>query len=319
MLTGARPFETARVEDLLTLHLTAELPDITAIRPALPANTDAALRRAMAKLSSERFSTVSGFVEALAGRRPAAPSITTARGPRYEPRKSKGGFPWKTTVAIAALAAGVYFVPPAREKAMAFWGGLTHAGTLLRDQATRIGTAGDASAAVASRDSAIAIDTVVPVYMPPVTDSFMAAPVIERAPLVLEDTLPRDAVGPPPFRLSGARHGWIHVRVNGGTAPIIINGRSYGSAPQIIRVETGAHIVTVRGAGDMFMPFQHDVQVSQGDTVVATFEVPVRRAPPPPEPAPAETQPAADTTAPTQPASSADSMARPQSPPPRGG
>ena len=314
MLTGSRPFETARVEDLLTLHLTAELPDITAIRPALSANTDAALRRAMAKLSSERFSSVSGFVEALAGRRPAAPSISTARGPRYEPKKKKGGFPWKATVAIAALAAGVYFVPPAREKALAFWGGLTHAGTLLRDQATRIGTAGDASAAVASRDSVVAIDTATPVYTPPLTDSLMATPVIERAPLVLEDTLPRDAVGPAPFRVSGARHGWIHVRVNGGTAPIIINGRSYGSAPQIIRVETGAHIVTVRGAGDMFMPFQHDVQVSEGDTVVATFEVPVRRAPPPPDPAPAEPQPAADTTSP---ATSSDSSARPPTPTPR--
>ncbi|MDQ4080013.1 MAG: protein kinase [Gemmatimonadota bacterium] len=315
MLTGARPFETARVEDLLTLHLTAELPDLTAIRPALPATTDAALRRAMAKLSSERFSSVSGFVEALAGRRPAAPSITTARGPRYEPRTKKGGFPWKTTVAIAALAAGVYFVPPAREKAIAFWGGLTHAGTLLRDQATRIGTADDASAAVASRDSVIAMDTAAPAYTPPVTDSFMATPVIERAPLVLEDTLPREAVGPAPFRISGARHGWIHVRVNGGTAPIIINGRSYGSAPQTIRVETGAHIVSVRGAGDMFMPFQHDVQVSAGDTVVATFEVPVRRAPPPPDPAPVETQPAADTASPAQPATSSDSSARPQAPP----
>jgi serine/threonine protein kinase/ribosomal protein L40E len=51
MLSGVRPFETARVEDLLTLHLSAEIPDITAIRPGLPASTDAALRRALSKLS----------------------------------------------------------------------------------------------------------------------------------------------------------------------------------------------------------------------------------------------------------------------------
>jgi hypothetical protein len=110
-------------------------------------------------------------------------------------------------------------------------------------------------------------------------------PELERTPLVLEDSLlERQPVGPAPFRMSGARHGWISVTVSGGTAPIIIDGRSYGSAPRIIRVDKGAHIVTVRGAGDMFMPFQHDVHVTEGDTVAARFEVPVRRAPVPPPP-----------------------------------
>ncbi|MGQ0714512.1 MAG: protein kinase domain-containing protein [Gemmatimonadaceae bacterium] len=306
MLTGARPFETARVEDLLTLHLSAELPDITAMRPALPASTDAALRRGMAKLSSERFSSVSGFVEALAGRRPAAPSVNTARGPRYEAKRTRRGFPWKTAVAVAALAAGVYFVPPAREKVVAFWGGLRHATELFRAQAERLGTAGDASAAVAARDAAVTVDTITPVYSPTVTESLLVAPPeLERAPLVLEDSLqPRTPVGPAPFRISGARHGWIRVTVNGGTAPIIINGRSYGSAPRTLRVETGAHIVTVRGAGDMFMPFQHDVQVTEGDTVLAMFEVPVRR--PPPQPAPVDAVRPPDTlAAPPAPADSA--------------
>jgi hypothetical protein len=86
--------------------------------------------------------------------------------------------------------------------------------------------------------------------------------------------------------------------VSGGTAPIIIDGRSYGSAPQIIRVDKGAHIVTVRGAGDMFMPFQHDVVVSEGDTVAARFEVPVRRAPPAPPP-PVDSAPPAPSPAPS--------------------
>ena len=313
MLTGARPFETARVEDLLTLHLSAELPDITAIRPALPASTDAALRRAMAKLSSERFSSVTGFVEALAGRRPAAPSPNTARGPRYEPKRVRSGFPWKTVIAAAALAGAVYFVPPAREQAIAFWGGLRHAAGLLIGQAERLGTAGDASAAVAARDSAITVDSA-PLYSPTAADSLVVAtPELERAPLVLEDTMSgRTPVGPAPFRISGARHGWIHVRVNGGTAPIIINGRSYGSAPQVIRVETGAHIVTVRGAGDMFMPFQHDVTVREGDTVMAAFEVPARRQPAPPQAAPVEAVPATDSVVATPPA--ADSAARAQPP-----
>jgi hypothetical protein len=135
------------------------------------------------------------------------------------------------------------------------------------------------------------------------SDSILAIqPELERAPLVLEDTIARSPVGPAPFRMSGARHGWIRVTVSGGTAPIIIDGRSYGSAPQIIRVEKGAHIVTVRGAGDMFMPFQHDVLVREGDTVAASFEVPVRRVPSAPPPLTDSTQvapdaPAVDTTA----------------------
>ena len=92
--------------------------------------------------------------------------------------------------------------------------------------------------------------------------------------------------------------------MSGGTAPIILDGRSYGSAPQIIRVEKGAHIVTVRGAGDMFMPFQHDVLVREGDTVIAAFEVPVRRV------APAQ-QPPSDSAQTPPPATATDSTPRP--------
>ena len=309
MLSGVRPFDTARVEDLLTLHLSAEMPDITTIRPALPGTTDAALRRAMSKLSSERFSSVTGFVEALAGRRPAGPSPNTARGPRYEPRRKRRGFPWKSTVLVAALAGVVYGVPPVRAQALEFWGGLVHATTLFRDEAQKLGASGAAAQPVTvsppAQDSAVASDTTAPLAAMASTDSTLTAPLeLERTPLVLEDSsLERSPVGPAPFRMSGARHGWISVTVNGGTAPIIIDGRSYGSAPQIIRVDKGAHIVTVRGAGDMFMPFQHDVTVREGDTVVAAFEVPVRRVAAPP--------PSADSTHAPVSASPADTAPRP--------
>jgi hypothetical protein len=308
MLSGVRPFETARVEDLLTLHLSAEMPDITAIRPALPATTDAALRRAMSKLSSERFSSVTGFVEALAGRRPAGPSPNTARGPRYEPRRKPRGFPWKSTVVVAALAAVVYAVPPVRAQALEFWGGLVHATTLFRDEAQKLGASGAAAQPVTVSPPApdsVARDTT-PLEAAAGTDSTLSAPLeLERTPLVLDDSsLERAPVGPAPFRMSGARHGWISVTVTGGTAPIIIDGRSYGSAPQIIRVDKGTHIVTVRGAGDMFMPFQHDITVREGDTVVAAFEVPVRRVAPAPQPsdtaqAPASASPIDTTARPT--------------------
>ena len=307
MLSGVRPFETARVEDLLTLHLSSEMPDITAIRPALPASADAALRRAMAKLSSERFSTVSGFVEALAGRRPAGPSPNTARGPRYEPRKKRRGFPWKATLVSAALAAVVYAVPPVRAQALEFWGGLVHAATLLRDGAQQLGASGAAAQPVtalpATPDSVVAIDSAPPSDSAQAGDSLAGPLELERAPLVLEDSaLERSPVGPAPFRMTGARHGWIKVTVAGGTAPIIIDGQSYGSAPQVIRVDKGMHIVTVRGAGDMFMPFQHDVTVREGDTVLAAFEVPVRRVAPAPQPQTDSAVPAPATDSASRPA-----------------
>ena len=313
MLSGARPFETARVEDLLTMHLSAEMPDITAIRPELPASTDAALRRALSKLSSERFSTVTGFVEALAGRRPAGPSPTTARGPRYVPKPQRGGFPWKITIVAAVLAGMVYGIPPVRRQALEFWGGLLHATTLIREEAERLGTPGAAAQPVVSaapRDSVVATDTLGALDSLASPDTALAVqPELARAPLVLEDSVSRTPVaGPAPFRVTGARYGWIRVVVNGGTAPIIIDGRSYGSAPQTVRVERGAHIVSVRGAGDLFMPFQRDVAVAEGDTVLALFEVPVRRQPP------VEPAPAADTAQPVAPASG-DSAA--QRPPPR--
>jgi hypothetical protein len=74
-------------------------------------------------------------------------------------------------------------------------------------------------------------------------------------------------------------------------------------------VEKGAHIVTVRGAGDMFMPFQHDVLVREGDTIVAAFEVPVRRV------APAQPPLATDTMQAAPPTTAADSTS--PRPPPR--
>ena len=309
MLSGTRPFETARVEDLLTMHLSAEMPDITAIRPELPASTDAALRRALSKSASERFSTVSGFVEALAGRRPAGPSPNTARGPRYVAKPKRTGFPWKVTIVVAALAGVVYGVPPVRRQALEFWGGLLHASTLIREEAERLGTPGAAAQPVVrgvQRDSVAPSDTVAVSDSVASGDSTLTVqPELERAPLVLEDSV-RSAplAGPAPFRVTGARHGWIRVVVNGGTAPIIIDGRSYGSAPQIIRVERGSHIVSVRGAGDLFMPFQHDLAVPEGDTVLALFQVPVHRQPTQPEPA-------TDTTSPVAPAPADSAAQRP--------
>jgi hypothetical protein len=215
------------------------------------------------------------------------------------------------TIAAAVLAGVVYAVPAIRKPALEFWGGLLHATTLLRREAEQLGTPGAAaqpvSAIPAVHDSAITNDTTASPDSTLTGDSSIATqPEYQRVPLVLQDSIPeRSPVGPAPFRMTGSPYGWIRVTVIGGTAPIIIDGQSYGSAPQTIRVQKGAHIVSVRGAGDMFMPFQHDIVVREGDTVLAAFEVPVRRTPVEPQTPPpplssdtvANTPPQVDTTA----------------------
>ncbi|HVE80502.1 MAG TPA: hypothetical protein VNA89_16675, partial [Gemmatimonadaceae bacterium] len=115
--------------------------------------------------------------------------------------------------------------------------------------------------------------------------------------------------GPSPFRIAPvAEFGFVRVVINGGSAPAIIDGRSFDFTPYVARVDVGTHYVSVRGAGDMFLPSQVKVEVTPRDTVLAVFAVPGWR---PVAPAPA---PAADSAAapiPAPPASAADSVPRP--------
>src|SRR5579862_2136443 len=70
MLTGHRPFETVKVQDLVKLHLSAEVPRASSLRTGLEPHIDAAIQRAMSKNAAHRFPSVTAFVDALAGRRP---------------------------------------------------------------------------------------------------------------------------------------------------------------------------------------------------------------------------------------------------------
>src|SRR5579863_8997001 len=72
MLTGHRPFETVRVQDLMKLHLSADVPNASSIKPALPPFVDLSIRRAMSKVRGERFTSAAAFVDSLAGRRPVS-------------------------------------------------------------------------------------------------------------------------------------------------------------------------------------------------------------------------------------------------------
>jgi TolB-like protein len=72
MLAGQPPFTGPTAESVIHQHLTAEPPNITAIRPAVPGWVAAALTRALAKTPADRFNPVALFGEAITPRTSAA-------------------------------------------------------------------------------------------------------------------------------------------------------------------------------------------------------------------------------------------------------
>ena len=84
MLAGEAPFTGPSVESVVHLHLTAEPPSVTALRPAAPVEVAEALKKALAKTPADRFATAVQFAEALAvveaaPRTTAAPVAATAK------------------------------------------------------------------------------------------------------------------------------------------------------------------------------------------------------------------------------------------------
>jgi len=65
MLAGRPPFVGPTADNVVHQHLTAEPPNITGIRPAVPAQVAATLERALAKTPADRFNPVALFAEAL--------------------------------------------------------------------------------------------------------------------------------------------------------------------------------------------------------------------------------------------------------------
>ena len=324
LITGRRPFNSQNPQELLRLHCTAEVPDILALRPGLDPSVGEAITRAMSKRSAERFGTATAFVESLAGRRPVAVDTATRslRLPKYQPpppRRRRG----RLAVFIAVVAAGVgaWFAPqsaPLVRPAVASWAalGLAQAEVILSGlqplpagaaiaavpAAAALVTAPDATPLGESApleqespDSAPASTGEAP-HPPADLRSGSAAHPSAGQPGAAGLTTPSElAPLPPPneaFR-PVARHGFIRVIVRGGAAPVLINGEgagvSAGPAGQVVRAEQGIHNVTVRGAGDLFMPSQVAVTVATGDTATALFTAAT---------APRPATPAADSTRP---------------------
>ena len=314
LITGRRPFMSQNPQELLVQHCTGELPDIMVLRPGLDPSIGEAISRAMAKRSSERFGSVTAFVESLAGRRPIAAGTSTRslRVPKYQPppppprRWRKVAF----VLAIAAAAAGGWFAPqtaPLVRPVVRQWAdvGLGYVEVILSGlrPAPDAGTPGVEAAST----DAIGADSTVPDAGIGGTDSLAAAGALSADPgieVVRESLeLERPPVGPASevFR-PVARDGFIRVVVRGGAAPVVINGEgagvSAGPGGRVIRAGPGTHYITVRGAGDLFMPSQIAVTVTTGDTSVATFSAATRRVAAPPADSPADSTAAPAATAP---------------------
>jgi Tol biopolymer transport system component len=65
MLAGRPPHSGGSIQSVLAQILTARAPDVTTIRPTVPANVGAALSKALERLPADRFATMDDFLVAL--------------------------------------------------------------------------------------------------------------------------------------------------------------------------------------------------------------------------------------------------------------
>jgi hypothetical protein len=260
MLTGHRPFETVRVQDLMKLHLTADVPNASSIKPALPPFVDLSIRRAMSKVRGERFTSAAAFVDSLAGKRPVSGLTRTsvrmaARAEELEPAPAAGSgrLVLYTIIAFAVLAAVVIAGTVAIERRMQ-----------ITPSPRAVTPAPAAVAAVP--DSAITTDTGFDVNT--ATPAPVAAPQpADRQAVSVDRTL-----FPVRSRLADPdAPGFVRVLARGGTARVRVDGRTYGFSPVIVRVGPGAHVVALESSGDAFLPAQITISATSNDTVSAIF------------------------------------------------
>jgi serine/threonine protein kinase len=95
MLAGEPPFTGATIQALIVKRLTEPAPSVRAIRSSVPSGMDEAIRKALAPVAADRFSTVSQLAQALpvltsastVAASPARPSGSSAPAlPRSRPR-----------------------------------------------------------------------------------------------------------------------------------------------------------------------------------------------------------------------------------------
>jgi hypothetical protein len=253
MLTGHRPFETVKVQDLMKLHLSAEVPNASSIKPSLPPFVDLAVKRAMHKNASARFTSSTAFIDALSGRRPVTGTRTSIPIVMDEPPVAglKAGTKAALALAFVAMAVVVGIVGELRPRTIA--------------PAVPAAVRHD-SAAAAAPDSSQTIDTMFDVNA---TLHAATGPTTARGPVAVDPALfPSRGV---PQNPGADAPGYIRVLAHGGTARVRVDGRTLGFSPLVVRVDPGPHVVSLESSGDAFLPAQITVNALPNDTAVAVF------------------------------------------------
>jgi Protein kinase domain len=258
MLTGHRPFETVRVQDLMKLHLSADVPNASSVKPVLPPFVDLSIRRAMSKVRGERFTSAAAFVDSLAGKRPVSGLTRTsvrmaARTEEPVAESGSGRMMLYIVVAFVILAAVVIAGTIVIERRME----LTKPQPIVSPAPSTV---------AATPDSLSTTDTTFDVNRP-AAPAAAAAPAVAREPVSADRTLfpARNRIPAPDAP------GYVRVLARGGTARVRVDGRMYGFSPLIVRVGPGAHVVSLESSGDAFLPAQISVSVVSNDTVAAIF------------------------------------------------
>ena len=113
LLTGRLPFEAATAYELFGKHCTVAPPRVDSFRPEVSQAVNAAVDRALAKESEDRFPTVMDFVAALQPTDTAAVTVdyttpTPTAGPRSDARRGRKGLAWiGAALVLSAGAIGV--------------------------------------------------------------------------------------------------------------------------------------------------------------------------------------------------------------------
>ena len=101
MLAGEPPYTGATTQAILAKRFTEPAPSVQRVRPSVPESVDQAIRKALAPVAADRFSTVAQFAQALQVVPPAPTRdpTTVAR-----PAPSSGPKPGRRAVPVAAVA-----------------------------------------------------------------------------------------------------------------------------------------------------------------------------------------------------------------------
>jgi eukaryotic-like serine/threonine-protein kinase len=81
LLAGQPPFTGPTAEIVVRQHLVAEPPDVTRLRPSVPARVATVLLRGMAKTPADRFMSAQAFLDALQNAETAAQAVVTPPAP----------------------------------------------------------------------------------------------------------------------------------------------------------------------------------------------------------------------------------------------